>query len=253
MKGPGWGALACWAAVSCAQAQTPTALSNSVELAHEHESLTRGLDDWRDTSLRIAHTYAPRQAVDLWVRQTSRFSQDDTELGLNYSQPLSERLTASVEAAHSPSHRVLPRHALGAGLQYEFAPAWLVHTGVKSTRYDNTTVAQGLLMLEHYFSSFSASVSWRPARALGRHANSFELRGSYFYGDKSMIGLIVASGREATAIGAQNVVLADVRSAALVGRHWLRNDWALTYTIARTRQGNFYTRTGLRLGVQHAF
>ncbi len=254
MRRLGWAALACWAGLAWAQAEeAPATRSSTVELAHQHDSLTRGLTHWRDTSLSFAHSYAPRQTLALFARQTRRFELDDTEIGLGYWHPLGQRLTLSIDAAGSPTHRVLARHSLGANLQYEFAPAWLLHTGYKSTRYNNTDVRQGQFMLEHYFASFSASLAWRPVSALSRRSDSFELRGSYYYGDKSMVGLILAAGQEATATGSQGVVLADVRSAALLGRHWLGNHWALTYAIARTRQGSFYTRTGVRLGVQRAF
>lgn len=252
MKQLGCAALICCAAMAPALAET-AGRPTTVEVAHEHESLTNGLDDWRENSLQIGHSYAPRQAVGLSLRQTRRFGLNDTAIGLTWSQPLDDRLTASLEASASPTHRVLARHALGANLQYEFAPAWLVHTGLKSTQYDNATVNQGLLMLEHYVSSFSGSLAWHPVSALGTHSHSTELRGHYYYGDKSMIGLIVASGKEATTISNQKVALADVRSVALMGRHWVRGDWAVTYAVTRTRQGSFYNRNGVRLGVQHAF
>lgn len=253
MKQLGGAALICWAAVAPALAETadrPT----TVEVAHERESLTNGRGDWRETWLHIGHSDVPRQAVGLALRQTRRFGLDDTAIGLSWSQPLGDRLTASLEASASPTHRVLSRHALGANLQYEFAPAWLVHAGLKSTRYDKATVDQGLLMLERYVSSFSGSLAWRPVSALDSHSHSIELRGHYYYdGERSMVGLIVASGQEATTVSAQAVVLADVRSVAFMGRHRVRGGWAVTYAIARTRQGSFYTRNGVRLGVQHAF
>ena len=252
MKALGFAALICCTIMTPALAET-AGRSTTVEVAHERESLSNGLADWRETSLQIGHNVAPRQAVGLSLRQTSRFGLDDTAAGLTWAQPLNERLTASLEASASPTHRVLARHALGASLQYEFAPAWLVHTGLKSTQYDNASVNQGLLMLEHYVSAFSGSLAWRPVSALGTHSQSTELRGNYYYGDKSMVGLIVASGQEATTLGNQTVVLADVRSVALIGRHWVRGDWGLTYAITRTRQGSFYNRNGVRLGVQYAF
>lgn len=252
MKRLGCAALVCWAAAVPALAET-AGRPTTVEVAHEHESLSNGLDDWRETSLQIGHTYAPRQAAGLSLRQTRRFGLDDTAIGLTWSQPLGERLTASLEASVSPTHHVLARHALDASLQYEFSPAWLVHTGLKNTQYDNASVNQGLLMLEHYVSSFSGSLAWRPVGALGTHAHSIELRGYYYYGNKSLIGVIVASGQEATTVSNQTVALADVRSVAFTGRHWVRDDWAVTYALTRTRQGSFYNRNGVRLGVQHAF
>lgn len=249
-------AVICGATLAPAQAEAVSRPS-TLELAQERASLSNGQADWRETSLQIGHRYAPRQAAGLALRQTRRFGLDDSAIDLSGSQPLGERLTASLEASASPTHRVLAKSALGASLQYEFAPAWLLHTGFKNTRYNNANanvnVNQGLLMLERYVSSFSGSIAWRPVSALGTHAHAFELRGNYYYGDKSMVGLILASGQEATTVSRQTVALADVRALALVGRHWLREDWALTYAVSRTRQGSFYDRNGVRLGVQYAF
>jgi YaiO family outer membrane protein len=146
-----------------------------------------------------------------------------------------------------------PREAGCAAIQYEFAPAWLLHGGFKTTTYDNTTVYQGLVRLKRYVSSFSWSVAWRPTQALGTDAQGVELRGSYYYGDKNVVGLSLAAGREAAAVGNQRVVLADVRTVALTGRHWFDPAWALTYALERTRQGTFYSRSGIRLGVQYSF
>ena len=252
MKALGCAALICGCTMAAAMAETP-ALSSTAEVAHGRASLSNGQADWRETSLQIGHSDAARQAFGLSLLQTSRFGLNDSAVGLTWTQPMDERLTASLEASGSFTHRVLARHALGASLQYEFAPAWLVHTGLKSTQYDNASVNQGLLMLEHYVSAFSGSLAWRPVNALGTHSYSTELRGNYYYGDKSMVGLVAASGQEATMLGSQSVVLADVRSVALVGRHWVRGDWGLTYAFNRTRQGSFYNQNGVRLGVQYAF
>ena len=256
MRRLGCAAVICWATLAPAQAETADR-STTLEVAHERASLSNGQTDWRETSLQIDHRYAPRQSAGLSLRQTRRFGLDDTAIDLSGSQPLGERITASLEASASHTHRVLAKRALGASLQYEFAPAWLLHTGLKNTRYDNANanvnVSQGLLMLERYVASFSGSIAWRPVSALGTHAHGFELRGNYYYGDKSLVGLILASGQEATTVSSQTVALADVRSVALLGRHWVRDDWAVTYAISRTRQGSFYDRNGVRLGVQYAF
>jgi YaiO family outer membrane protein len=62
----------------------------------------------------------------------------------------------------------------------------------------------------------------------------------------------LSGGREATSIGT-GVVLADVRTIAVFGRHWLNRNWSANYAIGHTRQGDFYTRNGISLGVDYAF
>lgn len=225
----------------------------SVELAYGRESLSNGSPDWQETTLDIGHRFAAREYLGASMRQTRRFGLQDHSVWSTYVRPLNERLVASIEGSVSPGARFLARYTLAGALQYEFAPGWLLHGGLKAAGYENSPVSEGSLRLERYVSDFSWSVAWKPVRGLGRYAQGFEARGTYYYGDKNMVGLIFATGREATSVGEQAVVLADVRSVALVGRHQIDASWALTYAIGRTRQGGFYTRTGGRLGVRYFF
>lgn len=240
------------AAPLLAWAQAPDQ-PTSVELAYGRESLSNGSPDWQETTLDIGHRLAAREYLGASLRRTGRFGLWDHGVWATYARPWNERLVASIEGSVSPGARFLARATLAGALQYEFAPGWLVHGGLKAARYEQSRVLEGSLRLERYVSDFSWSVAWKPVRGLGRYAQSFEARGSYYYGNRNMVGLIAATGREATSVGAQDVVLADVRSVALVGRHHIGPNWALTYAIARTRQGGFYTRTGGRLGVQYFF
>ncbi len=225
----------------------------SVELATGRQQLSNGSPDWTETSAKLTHRWGTRHAAELGLVHTERFGLRDEQLTGQLVRPLDTRLTATVDASLSPTHRVLARHHLGATLQYEFAPAWLVHGGLRSTRYDSATVTQGTVMLEHYVSSFSWLAAWRPVRTLGSSTSSLELRGSYYYADKSSVGLSVADGQEAARVNGSALQLTDVRSATLTGRHWMTPAWALNYEWGSTRQGDFYTRRGWRIGVQHLF
>jgi YaiO family outer membrane protein len=231
----------------------PSVAQTQVELGAESSRLSNGSPDWQELSLRINQQRGPRSVKELTLTQTSRFGLDDSQISGLYATPLTDRLTGTLGASISPSHRVLARHGFDGTLQYEFAPTWLVHAGLASKRYDSVNVNQASLMLEHYFSSFSASAAWRPVRALGVSSSSTELRGYYYYRDTSYIGVIVSTGREATSVNASTVLLTDVRATALLGRHWLSRQWAINYAITSTRQGSFYNQNSVRLGAQYLF
>lgn len=224
-----------------------------LELAAGRQQLSNGSPDWSETSARLTHRRGQRHASELGLVQTERFGLRDDQLTGALARALSPQLTATLDASLSPTHHVLARHHLGASLQYEFAPAWLVHGGLRSTRYDSATVTQATVMLERYLASFRGLVAWRPVQTLGRSTSSLELRGDYYYADKSSIGLSLADGQEAAQISDTALALADVRATTLIGRHWLTPDWALAYEWNSTRQGDFYTRRGWRIGVQHLF
>jgi YaiO family outer membrane protein len=226
---------------------------STVELAGSSEHLSNGSPNWQGIDVQLTHQIAERHLVAAALRETRRFGLSDTQLEVAYSLPLTQKLTGILEAGASPTHRVLPRKSQGATLQYEFAPAWLIHLGGKNTRYENDSVNQGTLMLEHYFSSFRLAAVWHPTRAFGATVHGGELRVDYYYGDHDSVGISVAAGEEAAAIDQRGVVISDVRAVGISGRHWMSPDWALRYDLGNIRQGDFYTRNGVRLGVQYAF
>ena len=216
------------------------------------ERLSNNTPDWHEASIQLQQQYAPRHSGFVAITRTERFGLQDSQLSASYARPAGGRTVVTLDANASSTHRVLARHGIGATVQFEFAPAWLVHAGGRTTKYDAERVNQGMLMLEHYFSSFSAALGWRPTRAFDSTAHSGELRGAYYYGDRNSVGLILAGGKEAANIAAA-VTLTSLHSAAVVGRHWLNRDWAVNYSFGRTRQGDFYTRNGISIGLQYAF
>ncbi|MES3002694.1 MAG: YaiO family outer membrane beta-barrel protein [Pseudomonadota bacterium] len=226
---------------------------DSVLVTAEHSSLDKGLASWSEYSAHWLHDWGGHRVLDTALTRTSRFGLEDTQASLAYATPLMPRLAGSLEATASGSHHVLPKYSLGGALQYEFAPAWLLHGGLKHTRYDGADVERGTLRLEHYFGDFSASAAWSPVRSAGTSASGTEVRGSWFYRDGSSVGFILARGDEATVTAPGVVTLADVRSLALLGKHEFRPGLAFAWSLFRTRQGNFYTREGASVGVQAAF
>jgi len=244
--------LSCATMVAACAADAPQPAIQA-ELANKSSRLSNGSPDWRETSLRLTQKISQRSVRSIALTQTSRFGLEDQEVSGLLSLPITDNLTGSFEGSFSPTHRVLARQSVAATLQYEFLPAWIAHVGLGNRRYDATSVDQGSLMLEHYFSSFSASAAWKPVRAAGISASSTELRGSYYYGDANSIGIILSNGREATTLGPSSVVLMDVKATALLGRHWINRQWAANYALSHTRQGGFYNRRSVRLGVQYVF
>jgi YaiO family outer membrane protein len=222
-------------------------------LAVEHDRLSNGYAAWTETALSASRQWQRAEVAEATLTQARRFGLTDTQAEVAYTRPLGPLLTASAQLSLSPTHHVLPRNSVGASLQYAFSPAWLLHTRLRHTRYSSSEVDQATLMLERYVGNYSASLAWRPVRALGVHASGLELRANRYYGQDSSIGLIAGAGREPTQLGADAITLAQVRSLALVGRHRVAPGWSVVYALHRTRQGDFYTRTGASAGAQHDF
>lgn len=224
----------------------------SVGFSTAVDQLSNSTPDWHETKLAIQRKYGLHHVGGIAISRTERFGFQDEQIGVYYAKPFGKKLVAVVNADVSTTHRILPKYAYGATAQYEFAPAWLIHSGARTIKYDAVRVNQALLMLEHYVSSFSWSTSWRPTRAFGTLAHSRDVRINYYYADKSQTGLLFASGQEAARLE-ENVSLTTLRSVAVIGRHWVNERFALNYNITHTRQGNIYIRNGLSIGLDYAF
>lgn len=234
------------------QAQAAEAPAISIRTFASEEKLSNNSPNWRESGVGVKFDLKPRQTLDLAASDVHRFGIHDSQYAFGYTQPLNPKLVANIGATASPTHRFLARHAFTAGMQYEFAKAWLIHAGMRNSSYDAVSVNEGIFMLERYVSSFSWALGWRPTRAFDTTVHSYELRGTYYYGDRDSIGLILSNGEEASSVP-NGIVLTDVRSAALVGRHWLAPRWAVSYAATYSRQGDFYSRKGLNFGIQYAF
>lgn len=238
------------AALACCA--LPAAAQTTIAINHGIDHLSGPAADWHDTSLAVCYQAAPRMGFGAGVTRVERFGLSETQVSAGADVPISEQLTASVDGNTSSEHQILARHALGATLQYEFAKGWLLYGGGRTSSYNDVHVNQSLLMLERYVGNYSFSGAWRAARAFATTSHSGEVRANYFYNDRSAVGLSFAVGKEAANI-AGTTRLSSVSSAALIGRHWIDQRWAVTYALAHTRQGDFYVRNGANLGLQATF
>lgn len=225
----------------------PTSLRVNVS----HEKLSNNLQDWREYGLTIKHDLDERHFVEAGVLCTSRFDLEDNQINGLYLVKVTTDLVATIEGNVSPTHRVLPKYAIGGAVNYTFLPATVGQFGLKTTAYDETRVHQVTLGAERYIGAFSLGINWRPSRAFGEWVHGSEARANYYYGARSSVGMLLAAGQEVTPIG-QFKTIARVRAAALIGQHWLNQDWAVSYAISRTRQGEFYDRTGAAIGLRYA-
>lgn len=217
------------------------------------ETLGDGVSDWSERSVRVRRDFGRRKLVEAGVASTRRFGLSDRQFSATAVWPMGEKFTGSVDASYSGTHRILPRNAVGATLQYEFKPAWLLRGGARTTRYDEERVNQGVLALEHYFKDYGMTVSWLPTHIFGVTAHSYAVQGAWYYGDRDSVSLTVATGREATTIDRGGVVLGKVESVGIGGRHMLSPAWSANYGISYTRQADLYTRKGLSIGLAYSY
>jgi len=237
-------------------AVSSAAQAAEVELGYGHELLTRG-QDWREVSLRVAWREAGQPGLELAAVGLERFGVRDLDLRAAASGPLGERWTVAGEASASPGHRFAPAFSGGASLHRALPSGFVASAGVRWSRYESDTVATkagvGTLGIERYWGAFRLGVTGYLGSLHGEWSASNAVAWDFYYRDEDRVGLVVSGGREIESTGGSEPIVSVVIAAGLAGRHALGGGWALAYQAGVQRQGDFYTRTGARLGLRRQF
>jgi YaiO family outer membrane protein len=247
-------ALAATIALSGGLAAQEPGFRVEAEARSSIERLTNGRADWRNTQLDVQARKADRQSYYGSLRATERFDQGDSEVMLGTYQPLGGSWAMQVEAVASPTHHVLAKDSLLAQIERRFDGGWGLQAGYRRSAYERTSTDLVIATADRYFSSFRAAYSLYLGRPDGLgFGPSHRLQWSYYYTDRSFIGVSAAAGREVENIVPSGVLSTQVRNLTLAGRHEFAPGWAASYEWLVHRQGDFYTRRGFGLGIRHAF
>ena len=218
------------------------------------ERLTGGLADWRSTQLDLLARNAARQSYYGHLLETGRFGQTDNELMVGSYQPLGASWAAQVEAAVSPTHKVLAKDSLLVQLERRFDDGWGIQGGYRRSEYELASADLVIASIDRYFSHFRAAYTLYLGRPEGgSFGSSHRLDWSYYYGDHSFVGISAAAGREVDNIFPSGILSTRVRSLSLAGQHEFSPGWFASYAWLTQHQGDLYTRRGLSLGLRHIF
>ncbi len=250
----------CWfsflMAPLLANAGEPASIpSDEIEAGFSHYALTNSYANWDSAYVDAAHRFAERQSLYGEVQQARRFNLTDREVSAGYYHPLSERWTLLVEASDSPEHNFLAKHSAYGQLQASFAGGWDLQAGWRHSQYNLAYADLAVLTAERYWSSYRAAYTLYEGKLQGSgNAPSQKALISYYYSDHSSVTLTGSTGRQAESLGPTlGVLLVDVTTVSLSGRHWLNSAWAVSYEALTEHQGNLYSRKGIRLGLRYAF
>lgn len=223
---------------------------NQIELGGAYDHLSKDKGFWRSEYLSFEHSFASRQLVYANFLQTERFSFNDEQFLLGGYYPLSQQLTLNLEGNVSPSPQVLAKNSIMASLQGALGYGWFLTGGFRYSEYGTGPLQQGFSTLESYFADFRAAYTLRVTDSLGKTQFGHQFDFSYYYQDASFVTLTYNMGGETG--GFQGVVY-DTQLFGLHGRHWLNQDWALTWELGHIKQGDAYSRKGVGFGIRRAF
>jgi len=228
---------------------------SEAEIGFTRETLSNNLPDWKSIYLEASHQFKDRHTLYGGLRETERFGLNDTEVHGGLYYPLGTTWTSLVEASASPTHEVLPRYSLFGQLHKSLPGGWGVGLGLRHSEYSQIGTNTASLLAERYWGNFRGAYTLYSGRPEGASsASSHRVQLSYYYGDRSSVGLSYSTGREVENVGPpRGVISSDVQNLTLSGRHWFAPNWALTYDLLNQEQGALYRRQGLRLGIRHSF
>lgn len=241
--------------VASQAANQPPGKASQIEIGFSRDALDKGYANWDSLYLDGAHRFGERHSVYGELRETKRFNLRDREISGGYYHPLAETWTALVEASASPDHNVLPINSLFGQLQKAFDGGWDVQAGVRRSKYNTASTSLMALTGERYWGSFRAAYTFYLGKLQGAGAApSHKGQFSYYYTGRNYLTLGLAKGRQVESLGANlGVLTTDVTNTSLSGLHWLDSGWGVSYEAIAERQGNLYSRNGIRFGLRHAF
>jgi YaiO family outer membrane protein len=231
-----------------------SAAGTVVDAGFTRENLDNGYDDWRSEYLSAEWKPGPRRAVYGVLRKTERFSLDDTDLTAGIYHPLTADAVLFAEAAVSSTHDVLPQWTLLAQTEMAFAHGIGVHIGARHAEYVSARVNDGRITLERYVGNYRLAYAATASRLAGGETGwTHAVQAARYYANTSRVGFVLATGTEVESLGPAGVAVTDIESVALIGRHWLRGNWHVSYEAGHYKQGDLYTRNLVGLGLGYRF
>lgn len=216
------------------------------------EGLDHGLPSAHNQQWLLEHRFGERKVGYASVQSAERFSRHDVQSTLGAYYPLPGEGTLNAEVSSSGTHQLLARDSLLASVQWPLAQAWYGTWGARSSHYSAGAARQMFGMLENYVGELRLAYTLSRSQSHGATTTGHRLQVGRYYDDASHVTLTLGKSQEADAQGSR-LVLTDVRTLSLHGRHWWRHDWAGQWALGRTQSGSAYQGTSLSLALRHAF
>ncbi|WP_312253762.1 YaiO family outer membrane beta-barrel protein [Stutzerimonas nitrititolerans] len=231
----------------------PTQRRHELQLSTRKDALDNGFDDWRSHRLDYTSTRPEGPGWYGALLREQRFGEWDEGIELGAILPLNDRWTLQPEVGYQPSPYFLPEWHTDLRLQRRFENGYLGAVSIRRTEYETTRVDRLALSAERYFGNWRAGYTLNITDVADAGTPvGHNLGLDYYYRGLSYAGVRLTAGEE-EAVEEQRLITSDVRALSLQGRHWFSRRWAMTWEIGHHKQGDYYTRQWLQLGLRHAF
>lgn len=217
------------------------------------ENITGNGAAWRYQEVNWKYRATDGAAYYATAGHDERFELQDSSLRGGLHIPASKRWAFDAELAISPEHHFLPKDSLFAGFDYTVARGWILHAGIRHSRYDNSQANVATAGLETYIGPWRLAYTLFEGTSGGASGASNLVQADWYYGNHSFVGLGLVHGREVERIDPTRLVVTPINGISLNGEHALSARWAITYTLGITSLQDFYTRRGVSIGVAYRY
>jgi YaiO family outer membrane protein len=229
---------------------------SAFEAAQTVEKLSAGLPNWHSTELLASWRDPAGASASGTLRRTERFNVTDSQTELGGTLPLAPRWRAEAELTVSETHRVLPAWQWRGRIWREGIAGWNFALGAGRTLHSNPGLTQGSataqIQAERYLGPWRFAMTGAATRLDGAGVSSSHVWRLDWYASETLsVGALLAFGRELENIPGRGVLSSSVRGAALSANYAWAPNWQLSAQASAHRQGDFYERNGLRIGVRY--
>lgn len=231
----------------------PAQRRHEIELSARQDWLDSGFDNWRSQRLDYASTQPDGLGWYGAVIREQRFGEWDHGAEAGVVIALDDNWTLQPEVGYQPSPYFLPKWHTDLRLQRRLPAGFLGAASVRRTEYETTRVDRLALTAERYWDAWRAGYTLNISDVANAGTPvGHDVALDYYYGGLSYVGVRLTAGEE-EAVEERQLITSNVRALSLQGRHWLDSRWALTWEMGHLRQGDYYQRRWLQLGLRHAF
>lgn len=231
----------------------PAQRRHEIELSARQDWLDSGFDNWRSQRLDYASTQPDGLGWYGAVIREQRFGEWDHGAEAGVVVALDDNWTLQPEVGYQPSPYFLPKWHTDLRLQRRLPAGFLGAASVRRTEYETTHVDRLALSAERYWDAWRAGYTLNISDVANAGTPiGHDVALDYYYGGLNYVGARLTVGEE-EAVEEQQLITSNVRALSLQGRHWLDSRWALTWEMGHLRQGDYYQRRWLQLGLRHAF
>jgi YaiO family outer membrane protein len=228
----------------------------NVQINYSTESLTKNLGVWKTTSLFLERKLKKRQLVWMNYTLSDRKSVRDQYLEVGTYKPLSNRWAITAEAGFSPTHKFAGKFSVKGEVEKGFTNGIVIHGGSRFTAFSAVKAATVYGQAEKYWGENRVAYTLSVTKiSTAGTAPSHRFQYNRYYGDRTnSFGVAASYGRENENLGLNlGILTSKTASITISEKHWLTKNFGINVNATIHRQGTFYYRRGVNVGIHYRF